>query len=84
MIGLAKPITAFSKLVTPIIGWMKSIISEVTARCTVSVAHIITANTNSAIAACPGSLNPGVGTNITMIKAIIANGIPHFLKLSIL
>jgi hypothetical protein len=53
IIGLAKPITASLKLATPIIGCINNIIKEVTARCTVSVAHIIIAKINSAIAALP-------------------------------
>jgi hypothetical protein len=81
MIGLAKPITAASKLSTPIIGWINRIINDVTAKCNASVAHIITAKTNNAKAACPDTPNPGVGINITRIKAKMANGIPNFCRL---
>jgi hypothetical protein len=57
MMGLAKPITALSKLSTPIIGWANRMIMEVTANGTVSVAHMTTANTKRASAACPEKLS---------------------------
>ncbi|BDZ67643.1 hypothetical protein GCM10025860_10910 [Methanobacterium ferruginis] len=60
---------------------MKSIIKEVTARCTASVAHIIMAKTSNAIAAWPGLLKPFIGISSTTIKAIIAKGIPKTFKL---
>lgn len=53
MMGFAKPITALLKLSTPIMGWMKSMIKDVTARWRASVAHMIMANTSNAIAAWP-------------------------------
>jgi hypothetical protein len=62
-------------------GCIKRIINEVTAKCKASVAHIITANTKSAIAAWPARSNPGVGISMTIMNAIIARGMPDFCKL---
>jgi len=78
IIGLANPITASVKLATWIMGWIKRIISEVTAKCKASVAHIMTANTSRPIAAWPERFNPGVGTSMTSMKAITARGMPNF------
>jgi hypothetical protein len=80
MMGLAKPITALSKLSTPIMGWANRMIMEVTANGTVSVAHIITAKTKRANAACPELLRPSMGIKKTMRPAISAKGIPILFK----
>jgi hypothetical protein len=80
MMGLAKPITALSKLSTPIIGCANKMIMEVTANGTVSVAHIITAKTKSASAAWPELLRPSMGIKNTISPANRAKGIPILLK----
>ncbi len=82
MMGLANPITAFSKLVTPIIGCKNRIIKEVTARCSASLAHMIIAKIKRAIAACPAALSPGIGIIINTMNATIASGIPIVLILT--
>lgn len=76
MMGLAKPMTASVNPATPIMGWMNSINSDVTAKCKASVTHMTMAKSKSARAECPAKLKPGVGISITAIKASIARGIP--------
>jgi len=53
---------------------------EVTGKGTVSVAHIITAKTRRARAACPELLRPSMGIKKIISPAIIAKGIPILLK----
>ncbi|MGZ7070491.1 MAG: hypothetical protein ACXVHN_06710, partial [Methanobacterium sp.] len=78
-----KPITALGKVATPIIGWIKSNIKEVTAKCNASVTHITMAKIKRAMAAWPAYPKPGIGTSITTINANIANGIPKIFKFSL-